>query len=866
MAVYSPQPKLGWDVVGPLQDYLTETFRSDGATETLIFDAGLDGVWEWANARDAAGKRWGDIIRWAREDDERIVALAEKALERYDNAQLRALVTSIRAGTQEGPSGPVVGAVIELPRPRILSQPERPLVDRADALAVLQRHIESAASGQSGGALLLLGESGIGKSRLAERAMRLADSSGLVILEAQCVGTTAEALLPIRDALSTYRGDRSVQELLAEGGAQLEPYVPFMQSFLGLQAGGQPARPIGGSRPLGVYEGLSQILVRLAARSGLCLVVEDLTDADRDTLAFLEYLHLKSESGRIVTITTVKRDLAGDRLLARLREWLLDDSDRYEVPPLGPDDAAQLVRDLPDGSALAPDQVERVLDLAGGNPYFLEQLVRYAVERPEADGAAELPADLGTVLSRRLALLDKPTRRFVEAASVALENTQRLDLVMELAGVKARKALRLLANAVDRQCLREDPDGGVWFVQELLRRAVYAQLGANARLTFHGLAASRLEGDGLLATAAHHYQRAGRTEEAVRTGLEGAAQAEYRGAYPTAVELYRLVMTPGDAEIGLRLARASIVLADREGASAALESLDQEAPDVRFLRAQLAFLDGRHQRAAEETERILALLPTGRLDARVWLAGIYLYLGRMGVAREHAEAALADAGGDVTLEARCHGIIGASWFYSGDLDAAEHWFHVAASALSAVPTDRRDRFVYTTILGNLGGVREALGDWTGARQFHDEALASRRAISDARGSLHSLHGVLNTEIGRGDVDAARSLLAQARELATRLGDKLELAKLDHSEALLALGTGDSRAAIELATAALDQFRELGTVYDVTHARFTLAAANRAAGRMQQANDEDRTARAEARNLGFGLLERLYPEAPAGADG
>ena len=857
MTVYTPARMVGFDVVVPLQQFLIANFSDEGPSKTLVSDAGLEDVWRWVNPNDTVFRRWSGVIEWAREDDERLVALAEKALERYDNENIRVIVKNIR--DRAAPPPPTVSdAPVAAPRLRILEEPERQLVDRTDGVAMLERHIDAVANDGKGGALLLVGNSGIGKSRLAERAVRLADARGLVILQAQCVGPTAEALLPIRDALSTYRGDRTVGELLADGGRGLKSYGPFLESFLHLEPDGQSTRPIGGSRPSGVYEGLSQILLRLAERSGMCLIVEDLTDADRDTLAFLEFLHLKVKAGRILTITTVKRDLASDRLMTRLSGWRLENEDRYDIPPLGRDDAVVLVGQLPDGPSLASDQVDRLLELADGNPYFIEQLVCFAGERPGPDALVDLPEDLGTVMDRRLSLLDPRTRRFVQAASVALENTQRLDLVRELAGVKERSALTLLANAVDRQCLREDPDGGVWFVQELLRRAVYKKLGANARAAYHAMAAERLESEGFLASAAHHYDRAGRSADAARTALTGAAQAEYSGAYPTAVALYRMVLKPDDAEIALRLAKACIVLGDREGASTALDGLDQESPRVRFLRAQLAFLDGRHERAAEETERILDSLGSERLDAQVWLAGIYLYLGQLSVAREHAEAALASAE-DLTLKARCEGIVGAAWLYGGDLDRAEQQFHSTVTWTSALPIERRDRFVYTTLLGNLGGVREARGDWTGARQFHDEALAVRRAVSDARGALHSLHGVLNTEIGRGEAQAARALLTEARDLASRLGDKLELAKLDHSEAMLEVSAGDPRSAIPLATAALDRFRELSTTYDMTHARFTLAAANRAAGRVQEANDEERTARTEARASGFGLLERLFPE-------
>ena len=307
------------------------------------------------------------VIEWAREDDERLVALAEKALERYDNENIRVIVKNIR--DRAAPPPPTVrDAPVAAPRLSILAKPERQLVDRTDGVAMLERHIDAVANDGKGGALLLVGNSGIGKSRLAERAVRLADARGLVILQAQCVGPTAEALLPIRDAISTYRGERTVGELLADGGRGLKSYGPFLESFLHLEPDGQSARPIGGSRPSGVYEGLSQILLRLAERSGMCLIVEDLTDADRDTLAFLEYLHLKIEAGRILTITTVKRDLASDRLMTRLSGWRLENEDRYDIPPLGRDDAVVLVGQLPDGPSLASDQVERLLELADGNP------------------------------------------------------------------------------------------------------------------------------------------------------------------------------------------------------------------------------------------------------------------------------------------------------------------------------------------------------------------------------------------------------------------------------------------------------------------------------------------------------------------
>ena len=132
------------------------------------------------------------------------------------------------------------------------------------------------------------------------------------------------------------------------------------------------------------------------------------------------------------------------------------------------------------------------------------------------------------------------------------------------------------------------------------------------------------------------------------------------------------------------------------------------------------------------------------------LADIALYLGDFSEAQRYGRSALDLSGTeDANLRARCHGIVAATEYFGGNIEAAETRFREALELLEDLSEADRDRVVHSTILANIGCVAETKNEWAAAEHHHREALRLRREIADARGVLQSLHALGRARLGAG---------------------------------------------------------------------------------------------------------------------
>ncbi len=249
-----------------------------------------------------------------------------------------------------------------------------------------------------------------------------------------------------------------------------------------------------------------------------------------------------------------------------------------------------------------------------------------------------------------------------------------------------------------------------------------------------------------------------------------------------------------------------------------------------------------------------------RVHVLIRLADITLYLGDFSEAQRYGRSALGLAStSDANLRARCEGIVAATEYFGGDIQAAGTRFRDALELLETEPEADRDRVIHSTILANLGTVAETKHDWAAAEHHHHEALRLRREVADARGVLQSLHALGRARLGAGDRDEAERYFTEAEQLAVSLGEILERAKIWHTRAALLLRDGDGHRAQELATSALEAFTQSRTRYDMTHARVTLSRAALAAGNERLAIQQGALARSSVQVMGYGLLCVMYPE-------
>jgi len=213
---------------------------------------------------------------------------------------------------------------------------------------------------------------------------------------------------------------------------------------------------------------------------------------------------------------------------------------------------------------------------------------------------------------------------------------------------------------------------------------------------------------------------------------------------------------------------------------------------------------------------------------------------------------------------RCQGILGATLLFGGAVEDGEIAFRRALDLLLTCPEEERDRTAQATLLDNLGAAREVHADWAAVLEYHGQALRLRREVFDARGLLHSLHGVARAQLGLQQTAAGLGHLDEASQLASDLSEPLERAKIIHTRAELAARDGHCRAAITLAEQALTAFLDCGTSYDIAHAQLSLSGMHQDCGQHRAAVELAAAGRTAVEQKGFGLLTRLYPDLTAPA--
>ena len=281
-------------------------------------------------------------------------------------------------------------------------EPREPLVDRVLELDLLRQHIARVIETGKGHVVLILGESGVGKSRIAAEAGAEASTRGMTMIPVRCLGRGAEPLLPLKEALASYLGRTpgQIRRTLARAAPRLLDAVPFIGSFLGA-VGEKITEGAEVSRDLkGVYEELSRVLIKaIAGRSGLFLLVDDLHSADPDTLYFLNYLFRKLDQMPVLAVATIKEEQLNDypQLGDLVAEWTASGYAALTVVPLERAHVGEYVRQRA-AMGQDPDEatVDRLFQLTGGNPFFLREALNLITQAArDACGTAGRPAAYG---------------------------------------------------------------------------------------------------------------------------------------------------------------------------------------------------------------------------------------------------------------------------------------------------------------------------------------------------------------------------------------------------------------------------------------------------------------------------------------
>jgi class 3 adenylate cyclase/tetratricopeptide (TPR) repeat protein len=576
------------------------------------------------------------------------------------------------------PAWRAVVVVDEMPR-RPVSR--APLVGRSAELGVLAALWDRVRTDRRVHLLTVLGQPGIGKSRLLREFEATAEGTG-TMLRGRCLpyGETtgygafgqqvklAAGILE-SDQAPTVRarlGEGVAGLLGPEGSDEAGDVADHLAILLGLSSHGSPDK-----HPM--FLSARRFVEALGRERPTVLLFEDVHWAEPPLLELIQFLAARAREAPVLLVTTARPELldvspSWGGGIPRLHSMTLE--------PLPEDDARALALALlPAGGTEVP--IEDLLRTGGGNPLFIEELAA-SVSSQAAEAPASLPTSIQGIIAARLDALPGTERAVLQDASVigrffwpgALEAIRRDGAAVG----EALDALELKDFIRRQPTSRLTGEPEFLFKHVLIREVAYATIPRAQRPARHEAVARYLEqaaGDRARESAsllAHHWKAADQPAKAARYLVAAADLASRAWAKQEAIALYseavELLEAGGDRELleDARLGRTRSRIDTGDYTKAIVEDIDRLLPTV----------GGR--------KRALALMARSR--AAYWL-------GSAEDAHVFAEqtADVAREAGDVELEARALAMLGEVAAMDGDLDAS---LDLQGRAAAMWPEDRRD--------------------------------------------------------------------------------------------------------------------------------------------------------------------------------
>ena len=602
------------------------------------------------------------------------------------------------------------------------------LIGRDDDLARLSQVLDRARQGQ-GLVAAVVGEAGVGKSRLVEELAAVAVARGARVMTGRAY--EMEGALPLGPWIDAIHLDQQL--------ADLWPSTARASGML--------------DDPLRLFEAVARLLGHLASTGPLLVVLEDLHWADATSLNLISFISRRVTEWAVMVVVTVREEEATPGLTRLLHALEEQGGMTVRLGRLSRPATLALVRTLA-RSALRASVMQRlgsqVWALSEGNPFMVVEAVRAAGERGRARPSSRLPLPdrIRSVVLGRVDRLSERAQRLVAAAAV-IGREFEFALLWRVVGVGGRQTAEGVEELVRLGLLRATGEL-LEFTHDSIRRVAYERLLEPTRRALHRTTAEALEAfhadrpEAVLDRLAHHYAQSSDAAKAV-TYLTLSAEAAYRRS--------AIVGAVRSLEQALEHARR-LPPADR----------DRSLVDVSLRRATALSNLGRFEEILKSLESIRELVEN--LGDPI-LAGLYYFrlaltqslVGAHDAARHAARRALdlAARSGDAGTSAKAHYVLAVEGFSTGQaLDGVEH----GRRAVTTLQTgdDRRWLSLAYWILG-LNHL--LLGEIEPALEAERQAEAAAAAVEDHALESFAAGAAALIHLTRGDSDSAREAAQRA---------------------------------------------------------------------------------------------------------
>ncbi len=456
------------------------------------------------------------------------------------------------------------------------------MVGRDQELAELEFHILKAVKGR-GSVINVFGEPGIGKSRLLAELRQRDVISRVSFLEGRSISIGNNlSFHPIIDLIkhwSKIREEDSQAEVSNKlesairrvCGDEVDEVFPFVATMMGLKLSGKHLERIRGIEGEAleklILKNVRELLIRSAKLIPIVIVMEDLHWADTTSLELLESVFRLAQTHRVVFINVFRPGYwqNDDRKVETLSKWLPEvDLAEIAIKPLDRQMGEALVNNMLQVKGLRHAVKQRIVDRAGGNPFFIEEIVRSLIDEGaivRTNGAFEvtekidhvvIPSTINDVLMARIDRLEEQTRDLIKVASVI--GRSFFDKILKEVAASIEGVDKRLAYLKDSQFIRDRmrmEELEYLFKHALAQEAAYESTLIQQRKGLHLKVAQSIEKifrerlHEFYGMLAFHYSKADELEKAeeymVKAGdeaLRSSASSEALHYFQEALKLY----------------------------------------------------------------------------------------------------------------------------------------------------------------------------------------------------------------------------------------------------------------------------------------------------------------------------------------
>ena len=644
-------------------------------------------------------------------------------------------------------------------------------VGRHQEMAVLHSRLLGALRGR-GQLVSIVGDAGIGKSRLLYEFSQSVSAEQAIYIEGRCLsyGSTIP-YLPVLDLIrgvchiteadDAAAAGEKIRQTLARAGMDPGKLTPYLLDLLGYKDG---TRELALGSPdaikAGISEALRQITLGASHHQPFLVVIEDLHWVDQASEELLASMVDGLPGAAVLFVVTYRPGYEppwANRSFAT----------QLSLPPLSNEDSLTVTRSVLPAAALPRAVAEMILSRAEGNPFFLEELALSIQDHGGLAGDLAVPDTVQGVLLSRIGRLAETEQALLQSASVIGKDVPLsiLAAVSELPEEPLAQALRHLSAAEFLYEVGTFPEVKYRFRHALTHEVAYESLRPEPRRQLHArivLAIEASHADRLLEDIdrlAHHATRGELWDKAVDYSRQAGIKAAARSAHHQAVAYLEQAL---DALGHLPEDRAQI----------------EQAIDVRLeLRNSLHPLGDPERIVAllREAEALARMLDDPRRLARVFsfMTQYFRLVGHLDLALESAERALAfaDRLRDTPFWIIANTFLGTAHDARGEYRKAAEVLRKSVEALpdiaigqdvrvaGLVPVFARIYLVYC--LADMGEFREGLA-------YGDEGTRLAEAANDAYSLIFASCGVGTLHLLRGDVGAAIEMLERGLTLCRTL--------------------------------------------------------------------------------------------------